>query len=886
VQRSVAALMRMSSKARTAALAAMTPKTLAKTLAAMTPKQRALALAGMTPKQRAAARAALAKHGKPSKKGGKHEEKCTTVPECMTKAAGYAITARQARANAKRCAQQGLSTREAKWRKVAREALAKARAAEARANELRAQLKANSQKVVDGFRFQVTAALSPKAYTQAVDLRLRKAVAKQMSVALSEVLTLSVSAAATTKKTMLLQKGDTKSAPRTAAKKQAGAASLAFMVVGSEQALKKRANKLMQMMRSGAVGGLRFTSVKLVYRKGVTVSIPKAAKAPAPAPSTATSVSKTQELHTKARTREIHAKSALAEMKANEAKLKNQEAELRTKAAAKEALRRERERTQKANAAETKHPFSGGGGKKAAKALREAMPSGATIGGASFRVLIGSFWHHQRVWLKNSYPKLHDALEQAKLAGNAKGDNLWMTFLLNWQYTKRRENLGFRYKWHANGEYSVVRYVVLSCRRYLGKKKKKDWEQEPQSDTAACKGRSSRNVYSVSIRSVNNMCYPGIRHRAIDNLRSGAGVTYATNSREKVCNVLGDASVRLSRFRLVKPKRKKATGLLSGINGAPILYMLRAYRTLRPSHYGATWANFARRELTGAVGVHRIKWSLDMLVEYCGEREQHENSAAHYAAPYDEDKSWPRKMHELGKMAWDPIVISKKQEQYSDLMLTVLVLRTTNKRITVTCRTPSAAGVVNGMPMLPTDTKCDIRIKHWPYSLRCPSNKIPGIALSTSVLTRYDDHVQKPNSADKTVNKVQVNAGKMSLKFQKQATLRLLETSSTGKTEWVGRGKVPVKMLVSKPHWIPSEHFQSHRHYMFSFSMSEGDSRQISSADLLWDPQLSSHFRSKSEESISLISTQMAAAHRISAFSALPLCLVLAALLVPQLIGA
>jgi len=365
--------------------------------------------------------------------------------------------------------------------------------------------------------------------------------------------------------------------------------------------------------------------------------------------------------------------------------------------------------------------------------------------------------------------------------------------------------------------------------------KGKHWEHGPSTASGKCKGAQARNVWSVSIRSVNNLCYPGVSDAAAKKyLPGGGGKNDLIDSRAKACRSSDPVSVRLSRFRLVKPPRSDSTGLQTGTNGSPKMMLLRAYRAITPDEYQRTFGEFADEENDGLAGVHRVVWTVDEVVEYCDVPDKEG-----IATPYDEHKSWPRKLHEAGKMKWLPITVTTKQKANSDVMLNVLMLQTEDKKLTITCRTPEVAGIVNGRFQTPLDTKCDIKISHWHYEQTCPPGKVRGLALQTSVQSRFDDATAPKTSSDGDTYDVDMNAGKTKLKFQKNASLRVLQPND----QWVNRVEVNMRLVVSEPHWTPSTQFQSHRHYQFSFGMDQPRMGQVGNSELVWDPQLSSTFR-------------------------------------------
>merc|ERR1719353_1405803 len=82
------------------------------------------------------------------------------------------------------------------------------------------------------------------------------------------------------------------------------------------------------------------------------------------------------------------------------------------------------------------------------------------------------------------------------------------------------------------------------------------------------------------------------------------------------------------------------------------------------------------------------------------------------------------------------------------------------------------------------------------------------------------------------------------MKFQKTAQWRVMNDRGS----WDNRGSVLMRMQISEPHWIPSTQFQSHRHYTFSFGLNRDAMDSIANTELLWDPQLTSNFETKADE--------------------------------------
>lgn len=680
---------------------------------------------------------------------------------------------------------------------------------------------------IPGYEVRMDAAISIDQFSEEADHQLRQSVAARCGVAAEDVITLGVKAGQHIEITLA--------------------------VAGREAQLKDKVDSLLSALSSGeAVGGIQVTDVAARYKerlqlpgqKPVGWVSEKAEKAwslsqaetqkLAGMPSSADA----QEVNEKAHAHELHSKRMLALAKTKEAKLKKQSIEMSTKVAAKEAQRREEEAVQRAEEGQM-GITPGTSGSTPSGSSRESLQGSdppTVEGKGDFTVIRLRFWKATASWLQAHYPGLWESLDQAMKAGNDTGDQFWMRFLLNWFYTKEREKLGYRYTWKDDGSYNTVRHLVLGCRKYLGEMQvgEESWETGPTTPAGDCKGSQGRGVYSVSIRSVNNLCYPGVAEdAAASNVPAGgspqAGII---TTRAQACRTSTPVSVRLSRFRLVKPQRTASSGMQTGTNGAPAMYLLRAYRAVTPVKFARTLKQFADEENEALVGVQRVRWSVDMVVEYCdvpGEDGM--------AVPYDEEHSWPRKLHETGKLKWLPITVSDRQKENSDTTLTIMMLQTQDKRLGITCRTPQVAGVVNGKFLTPVDTKCDIKVSHWPYQLNCPPGKKRGLAVQTSVMSRYDDATTPTTSADGESNTVNINSHKMTLNFQNTANLRVLRADGT----WANKGSVYVRMKVSEPHWTPSEQFQSHRHYSFSFAMK--DMEQIPNSELVWDPQLTSNFQ-------------------------------------------
>lgn len=486
---------------------------------------------------------------------------------------------------------------------------------------------------------------------------------------------------------------------------------------------------------------------------------------------------------------------------------------------------------------------------------KQAYPSslakpgiGLSTSERSFRVYMQQFWDTYPDWLRVSYPSLYTSLLESKALETPAHQELWQGFLSNWRYTKLREPLGFRFSWNPDGTFNVLRYQVLGCRRYLGHSQPGDhgrrWRVGDTSQTTSCQGAMSRNVFAASVHSTNNLCYPGVSNKeaklhtpALDNLVRAPQEQHST--RAEVCNADKRVSTRLALFQLSIPKRQQASGLLNGLNGAPTMHMMRAYRDINMKEFATPWQDFLPQESERLVGDQRISWRINLIQEYC-ERPLQDGTAA----PFDESKSWPRKTTETGKLRWLPIRVSRLPQTSDRVASTLLELTTEDHRLGISCHTPEEKGLIEGRVLTPTDTKCDIKIKHWPYSLRCPDDKVRGLALVTSVLLRYDDGEPAVEpSADGEANLVRVNRKKMTLRFQKKAMLQLQGDSLDNPGE---QHPVSMRLKVSEPHWIPSNKYQSHRHYQFSLGLSSNEIDRLAAGMLTWDPLLSSHFRHES----------------------------------------
>jgi hypothetical protein len=679
-----------------------------------------------------------------------------------------------------------------------------------------------------------------QAYTKRVDYNFRLAMAGRLGVPSNSVVTVSI---------------------------KAGSVSAEYVVVGDRKSLEGKIASLKAYVASGgSLGGIKVLGMTVDYsysielpgskpHKWASESAQKAwekSAAETTKEKALPSQSAVRELNVKAQTHEATAKVRLLKEKTKEAKLKKVEAELAEKAAAKKQERHTKEGVTKAEKAATvpgskskKSEF--GKGMNGFEGTVPVQVMGQS-GPGDFRVFQLEWWRHNSEWLRSTYPALYKTLLDAKAykgdmekaagspatqggkTSNKRGDKVWMRFLLDWNYAKQREILGYRYKWNADATYSVVRFMVMGCRRYMNKAKSGRWERGITSGSEKCQGKAARNLYSVSMRSVNNLCYPGVKNNAWRKSKAA----------EKACSSNTPVSVRLSRFRLVKPKRKSGSDAMeSNMNGAPQVKMLRAYRSITPKqHYRMPWSEFERREDEALVGVQRVTWVLDEVVQYCGKPVLNPHTNLNEAAPYDEKVSWPRKRRGLGRMRFYPISVATRTQKNSFVKEKVVLLQTTDKRVMIRCRSPLAVGVIEGMKLSPTDTKCDIKFTNMKYTLACPAGKQRGVALQTSLMSRFDDASAVATSADGSANKVKVNHNKLSMKFQKTARLRELQANG----EWQGRGNIPVNMVVSEPHWVPDQRYQSHRHYSFSFGLSDKAMSSISTSEIMWDPELSSHF--------------------------------------------
>jgi hypothetical protein len=197
------------------------------------------------------------------------------------------------------------------------------------------------------------------------------------------------------------------------------------------------------------------------------------------------------------------------------------------------------------------------------KAVRQVLEEGV---GARMREqqhfysYMSRWWRLHRHWMKRHNVRLYRKLKEHRALSLA---TLWKPFLLKWHYVQPRLLQGFRYNWQDDGSYMPKRYLMKSTRK------------------------SGDAVVAARIRSVNNLCFPGL---------------LAPKRRHKLCRFKKKVSVRAVQFLLEHERFQ-----------LPSLTVLRAYTTFVPDSspgLGETRQWTKARPPLSFVSVQGLHWQL------------------------------------------------------------------------------------------------------------------------------------------------------------------------------------------------------------------------------------------------------------------------------------
>merc|ERR1711970_415706 len=145
-------------------------------------------------------------------------------------------------------------------------------------------------------------------------------------------------------------------------------------------------------------------------------------------------------------------------------------------------------------------------------------------------------------------------------------------------------------------------------------------------------------IVAARIRSVNNMCFPGLLNEA---------------RKEKLCTYKKRVSARAVQFTLEHGRFE-----------APTLSVMRAYTSYVPKngmHVSETdedkWVK--AKPAVSFVSVQGLHWNIVEMIEYCGTISTASGTAV--PVPYTSGVSSPTRAYSLEFMEWNPIKMGRSQ---------------------------------------------------------------------------------------------------------------------------------------------------------------------------------------------------------------------------------
>lgn len=402
------------------------------------------------------------------------------------------------------------------------------------------------------------------------------------------------------------------------------------------------------------------------------------------------------------------------------------------------------------------------------------------------------WWQNNRKWMKSHNLRLYEKLREHRALSIS---TLWKPFLLKWHYVQPRLKQGYRYTWNDDGTYTTKRFLMKSSRR------------------------KDEAIVAARIRSVNNICFPGL----LPEKRKKLWCTYDKR-----------VSARAVQFTLEHS------------HSAPTLSMLRAYTSFVPKNGmhipvedAGSWTK--AKPAVSFVSVQGLHWSILEMIEYCDVPS--DDSGASVPVAYRPHHSTPKRAFSLEFMEWLPIKMGRSQ---LDTGATVeqVELKTKDEKIKILCVVPvSNPQSIDGSEIKLTQEKCSFYIRQWDFNLKCPDGKKGSLAMATKVTARSDGgQNEEPTLTPSFKGQLSRNRNKVSMQFEQQAVLHVeSETSESN-----ARHSVPVIMSQSeKMQWTADPRFRSSRNLYFSFIVS--DTSKIKTGSLNWDPEMEGHFKSKPE---------------------------------------
>lgn len=409
-----------------------------------------------------------------------------------------------------------------------------------------------------------------------------------------------------------------------------------------------------------------------------------------------------------------------------------------------------------------------------------------------FYTYMSRWWRLHRAYMQQHNSRLYEKLREHRALSMAK---LWKPFLLRWHYVQPRLLQGYRYTWNDDGSYTTKRFLMKSTKRV------------------------NQQIVSARIRSVNNVCFPGL---------------LPPKRRKLWCTYDKRVSCRAVQFTLEH-----------GHLQAPVLSVLRAYTSFVPkqgTYVPHETANKWMRAKPAVrfVSVQGLHWSIHEMIEYCDEPSP--SSGAKVPRAYEPKRRPLKRAYSLEFMEWNPIKMARSQLDNGATVESV-ELKSKDEKIRIVCVVPvKNPQNIDGSEIRLTQQKCSFYIRQWDFNLACPKGTKESLALKTTVKARDDsgEGSGQPTLTPSFKTQVTRNHNKISMEFEQQAVLHV--HSKEAKTDT--RSSVPVVMTQSENmQWTADPRFKSSRNMYFSFIVA--DIKQVKKGVLHWDPDMSGHFRDK-----------------------------------------
>jgi len=428
------------------------------------------------------------------------------------------------------------------------------------------------------------------------------------------------------------------------------------------------------------------------------------------------------------------------------------------------------------------------------KAVRKVLQEGV---GARMREqerfysYMSRWWRLHRLWMKRHNAVLYEKLKEHRALSLS---SLWKPFLLRWHYVQPRESQGYRYTWNNDGTYDVKRFLMKS------------------------KQKEGKHVASARIRSINNICFPGL---------------LPPDQKNKLCLYERRVSARAAQFTLRRGKFEP-----------PSLTVMRAYASFVPKSDSHVSKHTDTDQWTKAkpavtfVSVQGLHWDLLEVMEYCDTPRV--ASGVSVPQAFSETTSAPVREYSLKFMEWEEIQMGR---ELLDTGATVenIELKSTDGKLRFSCVIPvDHPQNIDGKKMTLTQQKCSFYVRQWDFALTCPAGKSGAIALKTRVTARDDNGSGdgKPTMTPDFKKQLAFNKNKVSMQFEKQAVLHVHDDVSKSDT----RSSVPVIMTQSdKMQWTSDPRFKTSRNVFFSFI--HADVSKLKEGILNWDPEMKANFQ-------------------------------------------